>query len=299
MPDTRVAESSQHEEGDVSSGQQGDESETGQAESSRPATEDSSPSSDESIQATLPQQPANSWPPSDQSPMGWRDPLPPVQQPGPGQPGSLQQPGWQEHAGPQGPGWQPPAGTWQPPANAWQQQPGSTWGQQQWPPGAQPGWGTDHWPPLGPYGSHPLAIVAAIALMVVGAFLLLIAILAIAFVGAGSAFLEQYDPTLSGMGSAVTAVFIVVFGVLLVISLLHFASAIGVFLHKSWARWMGIVLAVLGLLFGLLMLIGSTDSPEATAGALAVVVVWLGAYGLSLIGLAAGGRHFTRQATWR
>jgi hypothetical protein len=138
-----------------------------------------------------------------------------------------------------------------------------------------------------------------VVFLVIGAFLLLISVAVIAIGAAGAQFIDQFDPSFRGLGSAVAAVLVVAFVILLIVSLLHIAAGIGVFMHKSWARWTGIVVAVIGMLFGLLGLLGYTDDPSATAGELLIVVVWLAAYGFSLVGLAAGGRHFVREQPWR
>jgi hypothetical protein len=68
-------------------------------------------------------------------------------------------------------------------------------------------------------------------------------------------------------------------------------GAVGVFVHKAWARWTGLVAAVIGLLFGALMLLGLTEGPTGGADVL-IVLVWVAAYGFATYGLAAGGEHF-------
>lgn len=135
-------------------------------------------------------------------------------------------------------------------------------------------------------------MIGAVALLIIGGLLTVISALVIAVGAGGTALLEEIDPSLIGLGGAIATAIVVVFGILLVFGILHIVAAIGVFVHKSWARWTGVVLAVLGLMLGLLMLLGSTNAPTATSGDLIVVIVWLVAYGAALIGLVAGGEHF-------
>lgn len=149
-----------------------------------------------------------------------------------------------------------------------------------------------YWTGSPQYGTSALAVIGAVALLIIGGLLTVISALVIAVGAGGTALLEEIDPSLIGLGGAIATAIVVVFGILLVLGILHIVAAIGVFVHKSWARWTGVVLAVLGLMLGLLMLLGSTNAPTATSGDLIVVIVWLVAYGAALIGLVAGGEHF-------
>ena len=276
-----------------------DEQEAGQGASQHP-------------QPAQPTQRTSAWPPTDQSPIGWdersTEPQPESQQsstwqPPPGwqQPATQQQPGgW-----PQQSGWQEPSARqepmgWQPPANQWQaQQPGGAWApgaQPPWPPTTQPGWGGGYWPAQGqPYGSSAVAVIGATVLLVIGALMLVIAAFGLLVsLGGGPEVFEPTDPRISPQ--AMAGFVVVFFGLGLIFALLHIVAAIGVYVHKPWARWLGIVISVIALLLGVLLLLVAASGPAA---AVLFVVLWLAAYGFSLVGLAAGGRHFARQEAWR
>jgi hypothetical protein len=79
--------------------------------------------------------------------------------------------------------------------------------------------------------------------------------------------------------------------IVIVLGALDVVSAIGVLLHKSWARWTAIVLGVLGTLLGLFVVWVATE-PPLDAGMVIFGVIWVGAHVLAVIGMAAGGRHF-------
>lgn len=152
------------------------------------------------------------------------------------------------------------------------------------------------WSPVGyyapQYGSSALATVAGVVLLILGLLVGLLSVFGLLVGVAGAAFIEEIDPTFSGAGGAFAAFFVILFGFLLVFAVLHVAAAIGVFAHRSWARWVGIILALLGLLFGGLGLIGVAADPVTAGEGLIVFFIWLTAYGFSLAALAAGGEHF-------
>jgi hypothetical protein len=76
-------------------------------------------------------------------------------------------------------------------------------------------------------------------------------------------------------------------------------SAIGIFTHKEWARWLGVALAALGLALGALLALGSIGDPSADVGSWIIVLVWLTAYVAVLFGLIAGGEQFQADARSR
>ena len=78
---------------------------------------------------------------------------------------------------------------------------------------------------------------------------------------------------------------------MLVLGILDIISSIGIFLHKGWARWTGIVLGVLGALLGLAVVVTALEQPF-DAGMLIFGLIWVGAHAFAVLGLAVGSRHF-------
>lgn len=86
-------------------------------------------------------------------------------------------------------------------------------------------------------------------------------------------------------------------GVLIVLGALQVLSGVGVMAHKSWARWLGFVLALLGLLvtvFG--VSIGLAVAGGFTLAVIIGVVLLVG-YILIVVALLAGGSHFRRKTS--
>ncbi len=252
-------------------------------------------------------QPTRAWPTQQPPPSGeawqqpppsgqpWQEPPPsgqPWQQP-PAQPAQPTGQPWQQP--PQQPipseGWQQP----QPPApgQPWQQQPPAWTGQSGW---GQPDAARRQQPP---YGSSPLAILAAVVLLIFGAFLTLIggvgvlagSLLDDATMRQAREQLSEINPTIRV--EDVIALLGVVFGFLLVLGILHLVSAIGVFLHRQWGRIIGILVAVLGTLLGVLMVTGAAQAGVRADLTLPLIIAI--AYGFSLFALIAAGNHFRRR----
>lgn len=236
------------------------------------------------------QQPGQQWPPADQQ-----------QWPA----GGSQQPGqaWQQPAEPT----QQPTGGWQqpqqPPAQPWQQPPNQVWQQPQQPPsqwGAAPAWGPEAQYDAG-YPTSPMVAIAAIVLLVFGLLVTLIGGLGAALGGVIENALRELAETettgLEGFDlSGLSDVFLVIFGILLVIGILHLVSAIGIFLHKQWARVIGILLAVLGTLIGVLGLVGASNVAASMDGSEWIVPIAMAVgYGFVLFALIAGSSHFRRR----
>lgn len=216
-----------------------------------------------------PSKPATQWAPPSQSGQ-WQQP-------------AAQWPAGQGQSPPQQGQWQPPAGQWQPPPGQWAGQPG--WG----PPPAQ-------WQPE--YATSPMVAIAGIVLLVFGLFVTLFGVAGLALgsliddvlLEIGPIDTAGFDPTV------IAGVVVVVFGVVLVIGILHLISSIGVFVHKQWARIVAIVLSILGTLLGVLSVVGAIDARVQAEGAgLGVALVIAVGYGFSLFALVAGGNHFQRR----
>ena len=236
-------------------------------------------------------------------------------------------PGGAPSAEPEGepatPAWtsQQPAAQWQepargeqrqqpPPAQQWQQpQPGQQWQQpyqgqhwQQPPPGwpAQYGWDqAGYWAPVATYPTNPLVVIAGVVLLIIGVLVTLIGTIALLAGAMLTSILEEltsaeFIPMADVTGF--TTVILVVAGIILLVGILHLISSLGIFMHKGWARAIGVVLAVLGTLAGVLGIVSGLEvggaEPEGGVGAAVVTAV---GYGFTLFALIAGGSHFERR----
>lgn len=217
----------------------------------------------------------------------------PWQQPGagaghgqaPAGPGADQ---WPAQTGQQ---WQAPPGQWQAPPGQWQGQPGQQWQ-------GQPGWG----PPPGffeaEYPTSAMVAIAGVILFVFGLFVTLIGVGGLALGSLINEALLEFGP-IDAPGfdvGAISGVIVVIFGIFLLLGILHLVSAIGVFVHKQWARIVAIVLSILGALLGLVSVVVAVDTRGRADGSeLGVAVVIAFGYGFSLFALIAGGGHFRRR----
>lgn len=235
---------------------------------------------------------------SEQPVQGWEpdagQPAQPTQQTQPTHPTEPSQAPWQP---PPPRGWTPPAqqGWYPPPQQGWTPGPGMLpmpnpyqqppqWGSGY--PGQSPYWSS---PPR--YGSSPLAVIAGILLLLVGVLLTLFGLLMLAVGMGGAAFLGEMDPFIGD--PAAVAAFILVFAfILLSIGILEIVASIGVFVHKGWARWLGIVMAAIGLVFGFLLLFATFMPPAGPAIEMLITIVWLAGHGFVVAALAVAGEHF-------
>jgi hypothetical protein len=170
-------------------------------------------------------------------------------------------------------------------------------------PGQPSGWGGQQtWgaPPYAEYGSSPLVVLGGVVLLVFGLLFLLAGAGVLAAGGLiEQAFIEAGPlPELEGLTPRAIRDFAVVGGaIVLVIGILQTVSGIGIFLHKQWARFIGIAFAGLGTLLGVLSLVGAVGARGTRGGGgdLTVALVLGVAYGFTLFALIAGGGHFTRR----
>jgi hypothetical protein len=232
------------------------------------------------------QQPSYAPPPTYQQPTYQQ---PNYQQPGYGQqPGYQQQPGYGQQPGyQQQPGWnQQPA--YQQPGYPQQQQ--QAWGQQPtyWNAGAAPEYG---------YKTSILAVIAGIVLLLYGLLATLAGIGLIAVSNFAGSFTDSLG---SSLADAVTKSIVIVGAVVLIIGILHLLSALGVWLHKSWGRILGILFAILGTLFGLAAVAGAAQkntgvSTTTTGNSMVVALVFLISYAFVLVVLIIAGGHFRKD----
>lgn len=125
-----------------------------------------------------------------------------------------------------------------------------------------PGWAP--MPPPPAEGASGTVVAAGVILLVIAALAGLLGILALL----GGAIMAQM-PTLSGSESGLTqeeldavmsmgrTFVLVIGGVALFIGLAHLLSGIGVLRRRSWARILGLVMSVLGVLLWALILVGT------------------------------------------
>jgi hypothetical protein len=198
----------------------------------------------------------------------------PPDQPGSEPPGSPQAAGqstppptgWgQEPASPQQPATPPPATP--PPATGWGQQP---------PPGSQP---PMTWAPEPPASARPFVrtgevTAAAIILLVLGVLGILVGVLFLLFgglVGSNAALIQDqpgFEGTIPMTGAIAGAIGI--FGAIFIVySLAYIAAGWGGLRGREWARVLGIVIAIIGVLFWLLGL----TSPDNSGLVFALIVL--------------------------
>jgi hypothetical protein len=193
-----------------------------------------------------------------------------------------QQPGYP----PQQPGYPPQPGYAPPPAQSWGQTPAPTY----WGPADAGQYGK---------GSSVLAVLAGIPLLLFG-LLITLGGAAVLFVrtlvdeaitsGISNGSISAVDGKTVRDAIAVVAVVILIFGVLQIL------AAIGIWAHKGWGRWLGLIFGVLGTLLGLLAVATSRSGLSGSSnigGALFVLVP----YAFVLIAMIIGGAHFRRRTS--
>jgi uncharacterized membrane protein YedE/YeeE len=168
------------------------------------------------------------------------------------------------------------------------QQPASAWGQS-----AVVDETRDH--------AHSLAV--ALASLFLGFWGLLFTLVGMLFLvgGAGFTDLIRNDPQLEGIDPAQIDQVMGAFGVGAVIMLLigipHLLAALGAPFHKGWARWVGVIVSILGILLGVLILSGGSSSTvindqRVTVSTIGPALFVIVPYGLALLALIFSRRHF-------
>jgi hypothetical protein len=131
-------------------------------------------------------------------------------------------------------------------------------------------------------------------LLLFGALILLFGLLLLIVASAGYDFLVEVEPTLAELGDSVVSVFLVMGLILVTLGATGLAAAIGVFAHKNWGRWLGVVSASIGVLIGLfIVLIGIIPPVDVASQVFGLVSTVANA--LAAVGLAAGARHFQQE----
>jgi hypothetical protein len=142
----------------------------------------------------------------------------------------------------------------------------------------------------------PSVLLAGIVLLLFGLLILIGGL----FVVLGGAVVRDLD---IGLGPSVTdAAANVIVGVGVAVALyggIEVIGAVGIFARRGWGRAIGIITAIIGVLFGLLGVagaaVGARTDPDTASGVVAILAVLVG-YGYAFIALALGGHAFRRTA---
>jgi hypothetical protein len=151
------------------------------------------------------------------------------------------------------------------------------------------------------YPTNPLVILAAMVLLVFGLVVTLIGILGLiggVFLIALLGDLLTTELAIAVDLDAFATLALVAFGVVLIGGVLHLLSSIGIFMHRSSARAIGVVLAALGTLLGgvgIAFVMQDVFPGQDVGRALTVPAIVAVGYGLTLFALIVGGNHFRRR----
>jgi hypothetical protein len=88
------------------------------------------------------------------------------------------------------------------------------------------------------------------------------------------------------------------FGSVLILGVVHLATALGLFVHRNWARVLGAVLATPGVIIAAGAAYATFVLVEPSRGQVAgaaVGIVFFAGYTYSLLALVVGGEHFRRD----
>jgi hypothetical protein len=262
------------------------------------------------------------------APSQWAQPAPAVPLPLPPQPAppppdpAWQQPQQPQQAAPQQPAPPPPPTAWQqtqpaappPPAQSWQQ-PQQPWQQQQQYPQQQPyaqpygqpnpyaqSYAPQYAATAPSFGTSPLAAFAGLLLVVFGIGVIALGFFALTQGPDIARFIRDNDIKVFGvlisrdtLKSALTPSP----GILMFLGALQLIAGAGVMGHKSWGRWLGFLLALLGLIASIFAFsIGYAIAGGFTLPVI-IGVVFLVGYILIVLALIGGGAHFRRKTPAR
>jgi hypothetical protein len=195
----------------------------------------------------------------------------------------------------------------QPPSQGWSgPPPGAANLPGQWQPTGygQAGYGAPPpYPAAQPYGA-PAPTYGTSVFVALAAMLLVIMGVVLAVLGA---WLLTQGPGLSDLVQRLRTVDLVVFtptkdqlrsvvsaspGALMLFGVLQMLVGAFVLGHRAWARWLGVVLALLGLVFSIVALTSTMALVPGTSVQLIAAIAFLAAYAFVVLALIAGGGHF-------
>jgi hypothetical protein len=178
-----------------------------------------------------------------------------------------------------------------------------TQGQWQSPGHGQPGYAAGY--PQAQTGGAPTYKTSV--LVALAAMLLVIGGVALAVLGA---WLLTQGPALSDLVQRLRSVDLLLFeptretirsvvsaspGALMVLGVLQLLVGAFVLRHRSWARWLGVLLGLLGLMFSIVAVTSTMALVPGTSVQLVVAAAFLVVYALVVLVLIAGGSHFRAQ----
>lgn len=182
-------------------------------------------------------------------------------------------------------------------------------------PSGQPGYGQAEYGapgyPAGPTWGAAAPTYRTSVFVALAAMLLVIMGVVLAVLGA---WLLTQGPALTDLVQRVRSVDLVVFkptrdtirsvvsaspGSLMVLGVLQLLVGVFVLGHRSWARWLGLVLGLLGLLFSIVALTSTMALVPGTSVQLIVAIAFLIAYAFVVLALIAGGGHFRARHSRR
>ena len=153
------------------------------------------------------------------------------------------------------------------------------------------------------YGTSVFVALAAMLLVILGVVLAVL-----------GAWLLTQGPALTDLVQRLRSVDLVVFkptrdmirsvvsaspGTLMVFGVLTLLVGAFVLGHRSWARWLGVLLALFGLLFSIVALTSTLALVPGASVQLVVAIAFLVAYALVVLALIAGGGHFRARYSGR
>jgi hypothetical protein len=136
-----------------------------------------------------------------------------------------------------------------------------------------------------------VAMTAGILLVVWGALMVLYAGWTIWTLTTANAEVIRMLAVFSGDAEQQVADYRFFHWILLGAALLQVAVAFGIFFHKSWARWLSVLISAFALFVGIMFVWTYSPSGEFN-------VAWVLVYGFAMFGLAGHGEHFRAMRPW-
>ena len=158
----------------------------------------------------------------------------------------------------------------------------------------QAGWAA----PQAQYGSSALVALCGIVLVIFG---ILVALLGGWTLTQGpeiGRFIRENDVAVFGTQidrDTLRAVLSPMPGALMLLGLLQLIVGAVILAHRGWARWLGALLALLGLLIAVVAVSGSMALVPGISVQLMISAVLLIGYAFVLLALIAGGSHFRKN----